>query len=71
MACMNTEPSPESLGFCVCVGGRYILNLKKSQLIYTVVFHISIWRGLELFLGGLSPPKTHEATALYQYEKRQ
>jgi len=47
---------------CVCPGGLDIEKLTKMQLI--IVFHISIWRCLELCLGGLSPPKKPVATGL-------
>ena len=38
----------------VLCGGLDTLKIDKSQLI--VVFHVSIWGGLELCLWGLSPP---------------
>jgi len=43
----------------VCAGGLERLRrvLKSYNSIYLIVFHISIWGGLELCFGGLSPPK--------------
>jgi len=42
-------------GLCVCLGGLDIIKLTKTRLIYSVSrFNFG---GLELCLGGLSPPK--------------
>ena len=42
-------------GICVCAGGLYIIKLSKIPLIYSVSrFTLG---GLELCLGGLSPPQ--------------
>jgi len=47
---------------CVCAGGLDIIKLTKIPLIYRV--SLSIWCGLEICLGGLSPPNPPVATGL-------
>ena len=44
-------------GFMFLRGGLTLQKLTKTQLI--IVFHDSVWEGLELYLGELSPQKPH------------
>jgi len=57
---LNPQPSPESFqkgGFGFVRGG--VLKLKKlTKLNWFIVFHVSIWEGLELRLWGLRPQNT-------------
>ena len=50
-------------GLCIYAGGLVILKIEK-KLHWSIVFHVSTWGGLELCLGGLSPPKPPVATGL-------
>ena len=49
-------------GLWVCPGGLDIAKLTKTQLI--IVFLVSIWEGLKLCLGRLSPQKLPVVTGL-------
>ena len=59
----------------LCGGGWYSKNWQKLN--WFIVFHVSIWGGLELCLGGLSPQKhprgngTHSDNALAQSSRDQ
>jgi len=39
-------------GLCVCAGGLNILKIDENST--DLVFHVSIWGGLELCLGGIN-----------------
>ena len=46
---------------CVCLGGLHIIKLSETPFIYSASrFNLG---GLELYLGGLSPPKSPRGNA--------